>query len=380
MSEKISRRNFLRTATLGAAAAGLLAGCGNSAASGSTAAGTYTAGTYSATATGINTTTPVTVTMTFNADAITDVQIDVANETKGYGADIADEMVKKILDAQSSEVDGHSGATITSDAIKKAAESCINQAKGVAVAPTEANKAETVVPEGLTTEEVESSVCELGDITPDETKDFDVVVVGAGAAGVPAAGWAAELGGHVALLQKQIIVVSQGNCGSAIIKSKSTEAGKKMWVHMTNGLCDWRADTSLLNAYVENSEEALMWYLNRAGLTDQTEYGDGSLVDSNKNPSDLLHNDEKEIFAYMCTSQDLTGVWKDRMDTYDFGDEHCYFFAPWIGPKPKNVGDVLATVLENVQAKNSNLEAFFNTPAVKLVHAERQGDRRHRQG
>ena len=27
MSEKISRRNFLRTATLGAAAAGLLAGC-----------------------------------------------------------------------------------------------------------------------------------------------------------------------------------------------------------------------------------------------------------------------------------------------------------------------------------------------------------------
>ena len=116
MSEKISRRNFLRTATLGAAAAGLLAGCGNSAAAGSTAAstaaGTYTAGTYSATATGINTATPVTVTMTFSADAITDVQIDVANETKGYGADIADEMVKKILDAQSSEVDGHSGATI----------------------------------------------------------------------------------------------------------------------------------------------------------------------------------------------------------------------------------------------------------------------------
>ena len=55
----------------------------------------------------------------------------------------------------------------------------------MAVAPTEASKAETVVPDGLTTEEVESSVVELGDITPDETKDFDVVVVGAGAAGVP---------------------------------------------------------------------------------------------------------------------------------------------------------------------------------------------------
>lgn len=84
MSNKISRRNFLHTAglgTLGAAAAGLLTACGDKAASGSVAssvaaAGTYTAGTYSATATGINTTTPVTVTMTFSADAITDVQID----------------------------------------------------------------------------------------------------------------------------------------------------------------------------------------------------------------------------------------------------------------------------------------------------------------
>ena len=62
---------------------GVLTACGDKAASGSVAssaaAGTYTAGTYSATATGINTTTPVTVTMTFSADAITDVQIDVAN-------------------------------------------------------------------------------------------------------------------------------------------------------------------------------------------------------------------------------------------------------------------------------------------------------------
>ena len=94
-------------------------------------------------------------------------------------------------------------------------------------------------------------------------------------------------------------MVSQGNCGSAIIKSKSTEAGKKMWVHMTNGLCDWRADTSLLNAYVENSEEALMWYLNRAGLTDQTEYGDGSLVDSVKDPSSCCTRREGDLCLHV---------------------------------------------------------------------------------
>ena len=370
MSRRISRKGFLKVAAaaaMGGVTAGALAACqsGTTAAS-SGASGTYTPGTYTAEATGIGS-TPVKVTMTFDAEKITDVQIDVSGETAGYGADIGDEMIEKILSAQSSEVDGHSGATITSNAIKKAAESCISQAKGIATEATAADTAETVVPDGMTTEEVESSIVELGDITPDETRDYDIVVVGAGAAGVPAAGWAAELGASVALLQKQSVVVSQGNCGSAIIHSKSTPAGEKMWVHMTNGLCDWRANTDLLNAYVEHSEEALMWYLNRAGLTSETEYGDGSLVDSNDDPSSLLHNDEKEINAYMCTSQDLTGVWKDRMDTYDFGDEHCYFFAPWIGPKPKNVGDVLAVVLENVQAKCPNLETFFNTPAVKLV-------------
>lgn len=370
MSRRISRKGFLKMAAataMGGVTAGALAACqGSTTAASSGASGTYTPGTYTAEATGIGS-TPVKVTMTFDAEKITDVQIDVSGETAGYGADIGDEMIEKILSAQSSEVDGHSGATITSNAIKKAAESCISQAKGIATEATAADTAETVVPDGMTTEEVESSIVELGDITPDETRDYDIVVVGAGAAGVPAAGWAAELGASVALLQKQSVVVSQGNCGSAIIHSKSTPAGEKMWVHMTNGLCDWRANTDLLNAYVEHSEEALMWYLNRAGLTAETEYGDGSLVDSNDDPSSLLHNDDKAINAYMCTSQDLTGVWKDRMDTYDFGDEHCYFFAPWIGPKPKNVGDVLAVVLENVQAKCPNLETFFNTPAVKLV-------------
>ena len=54
--------------------------------------------------------------------------------------------------------------------------------------------------DNITDEEVKGSVCELQSITPDEVKDYDVVVVGAGAAGVPAACKAAELGAKVALL------------------------------------------------------------------------------------------------------------------------------------------------------------------------------------
>jgi succinate dehydrogenase/fumarate reductase flavoprotein subunit len=55
------------------------------------------------------------------------------------------------------------------------------------------------------------------------------------------------------------------------------------------------------------------------------------------------------------------------MDSYYYGDDHCYFMAPWIGPKPQNVGNVLQNVLDNVIEKNPNLEVFYSTPAVQLV-------------
>ena len=183
----------------------------------------------------------------------------------------------------------------------------------------------------LTEEEISASVCETGEIKPSEILYYEVVVVGAGASGVPAAGWAAELGAKTALLQKEINVVSQGNCGSAIIRSRSTEAGIAKWIHHTNSLCDWRADTKQLRAYADHSEEAMIWFLNRAGLTKETEYGDGSKVDSNTESAKLL-NDGDKLSAFISTSGDFTGTWKDRENSYEYGDDHCYFWAPWVGP------------------------------------------------
>lgn len=249
-----------------------------------------------------------------------------------------------------------------------AAQTTAAETTAAAEAPDPAVPSEYPIPAGLTAEEVEASVCELGTITPDETRDYDVVVVGAGAAGVPAAGFAAEAGVKVALLQKEAAVMSQGNCGSAIIKSRSTAAGIQKWIHHTNSLNDWRSDPRLLKAYTDHSEEALLWYLNRAGMTSETEYGDGSKVDDNARSSELLNNGNG-MFAYMSTSQDLTGMWSDRLDSYDYGDDHCYFMAPWIGPKPQNVGNALQLVLDNVASQCPNLEVFYRTPAVQLVSA-----------
>ncbi len=215
-------------------------------------------------------------------------------------------------------------------------------------------------------EELKYSTCITDSITPDETLDFDIVVVGAGAAGVPAAGWAAELGVRTALLQKEANVVSQGNCGSAIIRSRSTEAGIEKWIHHTNSLCDWRADTKQLRAYARHSEEAMIWFLNRAGLTTETEYGDGSKVDDNSRSAELL-NDGDKLCAFRSTSADFTGIWQDRTDTYDYGDDHCYFWAPWVGPKPFNVCHALRNVVKNIQEKTDKLQTFFSTPAVQLI-------------
>lgn len=218
----------------------------------------------------------------------------------------------------------------------------------------------------ITKEEIAASVVETGEVTVSEVREFDVVVVGAGAAGVPAAGWAAELGAKTALLQKEQNVVSQGNCGSAIIKSRSTKAGIEKWIHHTNSLCDWRADVKQLRAYAEHSEEAMMWFLNRAGLTQETEYGDGSKVDSNTESAKLL-NDGDKLCAFLCTSGDFTGTWKDRENSYEYGDDHCYFWAPWVGPKPLNVGNALRKVVERVKENCPDFEVFYQTPAVRLV-------------
>lgn len=217
----------------------------------------------------------------------------------------------------------------------------------------------------LTEQEIRDSICITEKITPNHELTFDVVVVGAGASGVVAACYAAELGENVALIQKEATVISQGNCASAIIKSKSTEAGIAKWIHHTNSLCGWRSDIKLLKAYADQSEEALMWYLNRAGLTKETSYGDGSKVDSNTDCTSLL-NDGNGLSAFRSTSGDFTGVWRSRDNCFDYGDEHCYFMAPWIGPKPKNVGNVLRNLLSNVMSEHPNLKTFFKTPAVQI--------------
>lgn len=88
----------------------------------------YTPGTYTSTAKGMD--SIVMVTMTFSETEITNVKIDVSGETPGIGGSIGPTMEERILKAQYSSIDGVSGATVTSTAIKDAAADCISMAMG----------------------------------------------------------------------------------------------------------------------------------------------------------------------------------------------------------------------------------------------------------
>lgn len=140
----------------------------------------YTEGTYTAQAQGNN--GPVTVSVTFSADAITEVAVTEHAETPGLSDRPIEEIPAAIVAHQSLGVDTISGATNTSNAILTAVADCVAQAGGDA--------------EALKAVEVEAAPVE------DIEATYDVVVVGGGGAGLTAAITAAQQGAEVILIEK----------------------------------------------------------------------------------------------------------------------------------------------------------------------------------
>ena len=121
----LSRREFLGAAAATAAVAGVAGMTGAKAFADEAeeeateeeseeSTGSYTAGTYTATAYGIG---EVTVTVTFDETSITEVVLDVSNETEDIGQAAADELIEQVLEAQSADIEGVSGASLTSAAV-----------------------------------------------------------------------------------------------------------------------------------------------------------------------------------------------------------------------------------------------------------------------
>ena len=263
--KKISRKGFLKVAAAAAMSgvtASALAAC-NAGSSGSAAASTgeaiYTPGTYTGTAAGIG---EVKVTMTFSETAITDVVIDASNETESIGGVAAPTLKDALMAAQSTEIDNISGATITTNAVKKAAASCIEQAMGVHTAGGD-TAASSSDEDWLGTEP------EIDESKVAKTVDVDVAVVGCGIAGVAACRSVAEDGGLVAAFEK----ADGPQCRSgeyAVINGKvQAKWGRDTWTreqiddiidsHMVEST--YRCKRSIMSKWAHNIGDAFDWWV-----------------------------------------------------------------------------------------------------------------------
>ena len=260
---KISRKGFLKVAAAAAMSgvtAGALAACNSAGSSISVPSGEaiYTPGTYTGTATGIG---EVKVTMTFSETAITNVEVDTSAETADIGGVAGPTLQEALMAAQNAEIDNISGATVTTNAVKKAAASCIEQAMGVHTAGGDAAASSDEDWLGTEPEIDESKVT--------KTVDVDVAVVGCGIAGVAACRSVAEDGGLVAAFEK----ADGPQCRSgeyAVINGKvQAKWGRDTWTreqiddiidsHMVEST--YRCKRSIMSKWAHNIGDAFDWWV-----------------------------------------------------------------------------------------------------------------------
>ena len=174
----------------------------------------YKPGTYRAK--GIGKDGDVIVEVSFTSDRIESVKIIEHHDLDGIGELAVEEIPGKIVSDQSIAVNVISGATYTSNAILRAVEDCVKQAGG----DLDALIRRKPVNAPTKTEEVE----------------YDIVVVGAGAAGTAAALAASEENHSVLLLEKTARPMGAGTFAGGLFAADSSlqkEAGKtvdKKWL------------------------------------------------------------------------------------------------------------------------------------------------------
>ncbi|MBQ9663098.1 MAG: FAD-dependent oxidoreductase [Oscillospiraceae bacterium] len=326
--ETLSRREFLKSAA--AAAAGLaFVGIGTPIKASAEGGSVFTPGTYTGKATGLN--SDVTVTITVDETSILSCVVDASGETAEIGAAAADTLAEQILAAQSQNIDGVTGASVTSGAVKRAAEEALAQAKGIDVALLRAGD-EPIAAEDWLGEEPEIAESEIV-----EEIDTEVLVIGAGHAGTFAACSAVENGAKTLLIEKMTHDLASGMRDTlAAVNSKQQieNDDNPDRDEVIRYICDWSqgyAKRSLVSVWADRSGETMDWLTER--------FANAELLRGFRHEVDE-HNPE------------------DNYPTYDVGHSIQYGEAYY----EQLTMDVLLDY-----AIGLGLEVLYETPMVKLL-------------
>lgn len=199
----------------------------------------------------------IAVNVTLENSAITGIEVTSSNETQGIGTVAIDKLIPEIIETQSVALDAVSGATRASEgllaAVTAALESSGADMTSFQTAPEKAVAGETVV------------------------QHRDIVVVGAGPAGMTAGIYAAEGGADVLVLEKMSTVggagaISSGatdSYGSQFAKEKGIEdSAEQLKADMTTAGHGYNQE-DLVDLFIENAGETFDWLVSLG-----VEYGD----------------------------------------------------------------------------------------------------------
>ena len=266
-------------------------GCGAKPASTSSDAGV--SGDFTGTAKGFG--GDVSVTLTLTDGAITGCTAEGKDETQGVGSEAIAKMPGEIAESGSIAVDGVSGATVTSTAIKEAAAAALTAA-------------------GLNPDDYKTAV-ENNATAEDSTVDADVVVVGAGGAGMTAAITAAAEGKNVVILESQSMVGGNSvratggmNAGKTVYQDEN-EFGESAGVEKTlKTAAEKYADNETITALAKTvSEQWAAYQANPTGYFDSVELMELDTMIGGKGIND------PELVETLCANS---------ADAIDWLDEH----------------------------------------------------------
>ena len=266
-------------------------GCGAKSASTSSDAGV--SGDFTGTAKGFG--GDVSVTLTLTDGAITGCTAEGKDETEGVGSQAIAKMPGEIAENGSIAVDGVSGATITSTAIKEAAAAALTAA-------------------GLNPDDYKTAV-EKDAAAEDSTVDADVVVVGAGGAGMTAAITAAGEGKSVVILESQSMVggnsvrATGGMNAAKTVYQDENEFGESAGVEKTlKTAAEKYADNETITALAKTvSEQWAAYQANPTGYFDSVELMELDTMIGGKGIND------PELVETLCANS---------ADAIDWLDEH----------------------------------------------------------